>query len=107
MDGLALAISQNLDLDMARVFQKLLQVHHIVIEGGFGFDPESGSDNRAHSTENMCALVAGRAGGLVPGQHIRATGMHPANVILSAMTAAGYTGNSLGDISGVVDGLFS
>jgi hypothetical protein len=81
----------------------------MVFEGGYGFDPESGSGDRAHSTENMCALVAGHAGGLLPtpGKHIRAAGMHPANVILSAMTAAGYQGNALGDISGIVDGLFS
>jgi hypothetical protein len=97
-------LADTQELDGTRMLDNTAIV--LVFEGGYGFDPESGSDNRAHSTENMCALVAGGAGGMVQGKHIRAPGMHPANVILSAMTAAGYPGDSLGDISGVVDGLF-
>ena len=38
--------------------------------------------------------------------HIDGTGLHPANVQLSAMQACGYPGNTLGDISGRVDALF-
>ena len=74
-------------------------------EGGHGFDPSSGKTNSPHSTEKMVVLVAGRAGGLKGGQHIIATGKHPANAILTAMRAVGFAGTSLGDISGEIVGL--
>jgi len=77
----------------------------LCFEGGYGFDPESGSGNRAHSTENMVSLVAGRTGGLVHGSHIVATGLHPANVIISAMQAVGMDTDTLGEISGTIPGL--
>lgn len=77
----------------------------LCFEGGYGFDPESGTGDRAHSTENMVALVAGRVGGLVNGQHIVADGMHPANVIVTAMQALGMTTDTLGEISGTIPGL--
>lgn len=78
----------------------------LMFEGGFGYDPEGGSDNRAHSTENMVALVGGRAGGLTGGQHIVAPDAHPCQVTLSAMQAAGYPEDSLGEISGTIPDLF-
>jgi hypothetical protein len=77
----------------------------LCFEGGFGFDPESGTGDRAHSTENMVALVAGRVGGLVHGEHIVADGMHPANVIVTAMQAVGMATDTLGEISGTIPGL--
>src|SRR5258706_7402872 len=57
-------------------------------EGGHGLDTSSGKTLSTHSTENMACLIAGRAGGLKPGQHVVATGKHPANVLVSAMRAA-------------------
>lgn len=77
----------------------------MLFEGGYGFDPESGADGHAHSTENMIALVGGRAGGLVPGVHISAPGMHPANAVVTALQAVGLTGGTLGEVSGVIPGL--
>ncbi len=77
----------------------------LVTEAGFGFDPEQGAQNNTHSTENMVALVGGRAGGLKPGKHVVATGRHPASVLISAMTAAGAPTNTLGDITGGVSEL--
>jgi hypothetical protein len=74
-------------------------------EGGHGRDPSSGSRDSSHSTENMACLIAGRAGGLRPGQHVVAAGRHPANVILTAMQAAGYPQNSLGEVSGDIPAL--
>ncbi len=74
-------------------------------EGGHGYDPGGGKQNSAHSTENMAAMVAGRAGGLHPGLHIAAAGMHPANVIITAMKAAGYGSNTLGEVTGEIPGL--
>lgn len=74
-------------------------------EGGHGFDP---ADNRmisAHSTENMAMLVSGGAGGLKQGLHLRAPNLHPAQVLLTALRAVGYPGNSLGEISGEIPGL--
>lgn len=56
------------------------------------------------STENMVAVVAG--GGLKGGHHIAASGSHPAAVTLSAMQAAGYPDDALGEVSGGIGELF-
>ena len=75
-------------------------------EGGHG--PNGSTPYSSHSTEAMVALVAGGAGGLTPGQHVvaPAAANHPVNVTISAMQAAGYTGDTHGEISGRIDGLF-
>jgi hypothetical protein len=75
-------------------------------EGGHGLDTSSGKLNSSHSTENMACLIAGRAGGLSPGQHVIATGKHPANVLITAMNAAGVAGN-LGEVSGNIPQLLA
>jgi hypothetical protein len=74
-------------------------------EAGHGFDPGSGNQNSTHSTENMCCLIAGRAGGLAAGQHVVASGMHPAHVLNSAMEAVGVS-RSLGEVEGTIAALF-
>jgi len=71
-----------------------------LLEGGHGWDPEGNKGNSSHSSENMACLLAGRAGGLQPGQHVVATGRHPASVILTAMNAVGANANQLGAVSG-------
>lgn len=76
----------------------------LAFEGGLGFDPEAVAEDSPHSTENMAVLVAGRAGGLVGGQHIRAPGVHPVRVINTAMRAVGVE-QDLGEVSGTIDGL--
>jgi len=78
----------------------------LVFEGGYGYDPEGDSNNRTHSTENMVAMVGGRAGGLAPGQHINANGAHPAAVALSAMQAVGANEAMLGEIGDTIPELF-
>lgn len=70
-----------------------------VQEGGRGLDPSTGNENSSHSTENMVAFVAGRAGGMNTGEHHRSGGAHPASVLLSAMRAVGYEG-VLGEVTG-------
>jgi hypothetical protein len=75
-------------------------------EGGHGFDAETGKGASPHSTENMMALVAGRAGGLRPGRHVRAKDRHPAQVVLSAMNAVGATTPRLGEVEGPLPELF-
>jgi hypothetical protein len=79
------------------------------------FMPEAGhgvqlndatSVNQTHSVEKMVLLVAGRAGGLAPKGHVAATGTHPGKVLISAMQAAGYEGDSLGEVTGNVPELF-
>jgi hypothetical protein len=71
------------------------------------FIPEGGwDDGDPHSGENMAVLIAGRAGGLRPGQHVRAAGKHPATVLISAMNAAGVATEQLGEVSGQVPELF-
>jgi hypothetical protein len=70
----------------------------MTFEGGHGYDPEGG-DYGAHSTENMCVLIAGHAGGLAGGRHVQATDKHPVHVVNTAMNAVGVPGN-LGEVSG-------
>ena len=74
-------------------------------EGGHGFDPADGRAISAHSTENMAMLVAGGAGGLKRGLHIKATGKHPAQVLLTALRALGSTQNTFGEVTGEIPGL--
>ena len=69
-------------------------------EAGHGLQLNDGtSQNQTHSVENMVMLMAGRAGGLNPGEHVNGNRAHPATVLISAMQAAGYQGNTLGDVS--------
>lgn len=74
-------------------------------EGGHGFDPADGRMISAHSTENMAVLVAGGAGGLKKGLHLRGNNAHPASVLLSCLKAVGSTQSALGEISAEVPGL--
>jgi hypothetical protein len=76
-----------------------------VCEGGWGTDA-TGASPGSHSTENMGALIAGRAGGLKPGKHVAGAGRHPAQVIASAMNAVGVAGN-LGEVQGNIPELFT
>ncbi|MBX7113592.1 MAG: DUF1552 domain-containing protein [Myxococcaceae bacterium] len=75
------------------------------LEGGHGHDPGGAKDNSSHSTENMAMMLAGRAGGLKPGQHVVAQGKHPANVLVTAMKAVGYASDTLGEVSGDISQL--
>ncbi|TFH27610.1 MAG: DUF1552 domain-containing protein [Myxococcales bacterium] len=69
-------------------------------EAGHGLQLNDGSSqNQTHSVENMVMLMAGRAGGLNPGEHLNGSRAHPATVLITAMQAAGYQGNTLGDVS--------
>lgn len=68
---------------------------------------DAASENQTHSVEQMVLLLAGRAGGLVPGQHIRATGKHPVQGLLSGMRAVGYSGDELGEVRGHITELFT
>jgi hypothetical protein len=76
-------------------------------EGGHGFDPSSGNEFSSHCTDNMACLIAGRAGGLRPGQHVVAAGKHPVNVVLTAMNAVGVNATSLGEVSGTIPALLT
>jgi hypothetical protein len=76
----------------------------MTFEGGHGYDPEGGNSG-AHSTQNMCVLIAGHAGGLRGGLHVKATGKHPVHVVNSALNAVGVPG-SLGEVSGNIPELF-
>jgi hypothetical protein len=53
----------------------------------------------------MVMLVAGSAGGLSPGKHIDSQGAHPAQCLITAMQAAGYEGDTLGEVSGTIPDL--
>lgn len=63
-------------------------------EGGF-------TPGTSHTTDNMVALIAGRAGGALRlGQHFQANGAHPAQVVASMMQTVGVDNTGFGDISG-------
>lgn len=66
---------------------------------------EAGTEE-SHSTDKMACLVAGKAGGLKPGRHVVAGGVHPASVLNSAMKAVGVDRPGLGEINGIVPALF-
>jgi len=69
-------------------------------EAGHGLQLNDGSSqNQTHSVENMVILLAGRAGGFEPGEHIDGNRAHPATALVTAMQAAGYQGSTLGDVS--------
>lgn len=75
-------------------------------EAGHGLQLNDDTSSFAtHSVEDMVLLVGGRAGGLQPGRHLHGNGAHPGQVLLSAMKAAGYVGDSFGDVSGAFAGL--
>ncbi len=74
-------------------------------EGGHGYDPEGDAQGVSHSSENMAVLVAGRAGGLQTGIHIRTDQLHPAQCLVDAMNAVGVTTDRLGEVEGGIPGL--
>jgi hypothetical protein len=78
----------------------------LLFEGGMGYDPEQDGQGSPHSSENMGALVGGRAGGLnaTGGKHIVATDQHPAQVINTVMEALGVS-QQLGEVPGTIPGL--
>jgi hypothetical protein len=83
------------------------------MEGGKGLTNDSrrsgdGGADPNHSCDNMVLLVGGRAGGLTPRGHIDVAGQdrHPAVVLNSAIKAVGVD-ETLGEIPGTLDQLFS
>jgi hypothetical protein len=78
----------------------------LVFEGGVGYDPEQDAQGSAHSTENMVALIGGKAGDLhtSPGRHLIREGEHPVKVINTAMKAVGVN-QTLGEVPGTYDEL--
>jgi hypothetical protein len=77
-------------------------------EAGHGTQLNDGSSpNATHSVEKMAMIIGGHAGGLVTGQHIRTAQEHPAKALISAMQAAGYTGDTLGEVTGNIPELIS
>ena len=91
---------------MALDGSSLLDHTNVVLffEGGYGFDPESGNSQKAHSTENMVMLVGGRLGGVNGGIHISATDMHPSQVFTSLLPGYGLP-RTLGEMSGSIPGI--
>jgi hypothetical protein len=78
-------------------------------EAGHGRHLNSPEDSepKTHSVEDMILLVAGRAGGLLPGRHIATGGAHPGQCLLSCMNAVGFQGNSFGEVTGNIPELFA
>ncbi len=81
----------------------------LLFEGGHGYNPEGDTQDSSHSSENMIALVGGHAGGLNAsgGRHIIKAGWHPANAVVSALSATGaIPDETLGEVSGRIPELF-
>lgn len=71
----------------------------MLIEGGAG-------NGAPHTSDQMGALIAtGSSTGLKTNLHLPTSNAHPAQVLISAMQAAGVSSNSLGDITGRLDAL--
>ena len=97
-------LRDTVEVDGSRVLDHCAM--SMLFEGGHG-PGAVGEPVTSHSTMNMIALVAGRAGGLEPGQHIRFNNdRHPAQVVLSHMNAVDVH-RPLGDISQPLPELFS
>ncbi len=76
-------------------------------EAGHGIQLNDGASNFAtHSVDRMILLVAGRAGGLMPGRHIISQNAHPGQVLISAMQGVGYTEDTFGEVTGNLPELF-
>jgi hypothetical protein len=79
-----------------------------VPEGGHGLQLNDATSLwQTHSVEDMVMVVGGRAGGLKPGNHIATGGAHPATCLISAMQAAGASGDTFGEVTGNVAALFA
>ncbi len=77
-------------------------------EAGHGIQLNDSTANfQTHSVDRMVLLVGGRAGGLMPGRHLVSQNAHPGQVLISAMQAAGYTGDTFGEVSGNFPELFA
>jgi hypothetical protein len=78
-------------------------------EAGHGRHLNTPTDTtpKTHSVEEMILLVAGRVGGLKPGRHIATSGAHPGQCLLSCMQAAGFAGDTFGEVNGKLAELFS
>jgi hypothetical protein len=77
-----------------------------LVEGGWTIDGDVPGPN-SHQTQEMMVLVSGRAGGMTPGRHERASGstVHPVNVMLGVMNACGVEVDRHGEVEGVYEGL--
>jgi hypothetical protein len=66
VDGVALAVGQHLDLDVARVLQEFLHVDHVVAERGLGLGLRGldGGHQRRRLAHDAHAAPAAAAGGL-------------------------------------------
>jgi Protein of unknown function (DUF1552) len=102
---LAKKLKETPDPDGVPILDRTAMV--FVTEGGWGFDPSTGDQNTAHSTENMCALVlGGKALGLKLNQHLKTNQAHPCSVILSAMRRAADDDKiNFGEVTQSVPGL--
>jgi hypothetical protein len=110
---LAAQLRDTREVDGSSVLDHTAMV--MAFEGGHGHDPESDATNKnyaagvhsPHSTENMVVIMAGGAGGLKAGQHVRYNNdRHPAQVLYTAMNAVGARA-PLGDISTPLPELFT
>jgi hypothetical protein len=92
-------LADTTDADGSKLIDNTALV--LAFEGGHGFDPEQNQQKSPHSTENMIALVGGRAGGLnaTGGKHLVMTDRHPVEVVNTALHAVGVVGN-LGEVTG-------
>ena len=78
----------------------------MVTEAGYG-DDHPGDGAYSHSTQNMVALLAGRAGDHKPGRHLAmGNAVHPLGVIVSAMRMVGVPG-AVGEVNAPVPDLFA
>jgi hypothetical protein len=77
-------------------------------EGGFGYFDDMPTQTHTHATEEMLAIVAGRAGGLTPGGHVRAptSANHPVHVLTGMMRAVGLNVDGHGEVQGHLSALF-
>jgi hypothetical protein len=79
-----------------------------LIEGGYGFF-DFMPRTMTHATEQMLMIVAGRAGGMMPGRHVitQPGANHPVQALTSLMQAVGVEATGHGEVDGWIPEVFS
>ncbi len=73
-----------------------------VLDNSYVFFSSEITDGNAHNHDNMPVLLAGKAGGIETGRHIRFNNLPLANLYLHAINACGGSATKFGDSSGVL-----
>jgi hypothetical protein len=73
-----------------------------VLDNSYVFFSSEITDGDAHNHDNMPVLLAGKAGGIQSGRHIRFNNVPVANLFVHAINACGGSATTFGDSNGTL-----